>query len=273
MTNSPLIIVLDIDGTIIGNISPQASLFDLQQQIKTDPNKAAKLNLVDVKSLRYKLSNGIIRPHVKHFITNTKAEYFIYTASSNEWANFLVPHIESVLGVKFNRPLMTRNHCDLSPNATQKSKAKIDKIVFNCLKKKYKDNHPSFESVKNNMLIIDNNPEVYNAKDLESTVVCSSYTFLYPENVPAKLNEETFSNYKHLIETKAETHRDFEYEFYKIYVDTIKYLDRYNNKSRSDRFFYLLTNILNTRFKNNQTLSHRDVRYISKYISSNEIHK
>jgi hypothetical protein len=271
MTNSPpLIIVLDIDGTIIGNISPQASLFDLQQQIKSDKQGFSKINLIDVKGLRHKLNNGIIRPHLKHFINNTKAEFFIYTASSNDWANFLVPHIENVLGIKFNRPLMTRNHCELEPNVKQKSKSKIDKIVFNSLKKKYKDSHPTFEQVQNNMLIIDNNPDVYSAKDLESTIVCSSYTFLYPENVPAKLNEETFNNYKHLIETKAENHRDFEYEFYKIYVDTIKYLDKYNNKSKADKFFYLLTNILNTRFKNNQSLSHRDIRYISKYISNNE---
>ena len=83
-------LVIDIDGTMIGNVATQRMLFAMAKD---------KFNVGKIP----------MRPHFIKFVkTHPDAELFIYTASVSDWAEFLISHIESKYDIKFNRPLFSR---------------------------------------------------------------------------------------------------------------------------------------------------------------------
>ena len=132
----PLIIVLDMDGTIIGDIRPQLQLVELHKSLKSQDKR---VNVLNVKDFQSRLRSGIVRPHLSKFIKklkeyNNNIEFFIYTASEKKWAHFLVPHIEKAVGVKFNRPIFTRDDC--TPDY-KKTVSNIIGGILKSLKKKY----------------------------------------------------------------------------------------------------------------------------------------
>lgn len=110
MSDRHIAIVIDIDGTILGDISPQV----IEWQMISDYNKSSmryfKKYLIDV------LRDYLIRPGLSTFLTDFKeshgnnVHFFVYTASEHKWAMFLTPCIEAALGIQFKRPIFTRNH-------------------------------------------------------------------------------------------------------------------------------------------------------------------
>ena len=115
MNVEPIVFLIDLDGTMIGDITPQLDEYYLIKDINM------RLKKIDGKEIRYKnkilqeeLNKYIIRKYLKNFIKKTREydniELFIYTASFDKWAKFIIPQLEKVLGYKFNRPLLTRNH-------------------------------------------------------------------------------------------------------------------------------------------------------------------
>jgi hypothetical protein len=59
LAEKPLIFVIDIDGTIIGDIRPQVMLYEINMAIK---KKDKKQNIFNTKDFQNKLKSGIIRP-------------------------------------------------------------------------------------------------------------------------------------------------------------------------------------------------------------------
>ena len=113
--SAPYIIVFDVDGTLIGDIRPQLVLYELYSALKTKDVKTAN-KFLKASDFRMKLNQGILRPHVGKFIkkmqqTYDNIEFYIYTASEKGWAQFLIPHLENCLNIKFKRPLLTRENC------------------------------------------------------------------------------------------------------------------------------------------------------------------
>jgi hypothetical protein len=104
-----LAIVIDIDGTIIGDIVPQVIEYDILNKYNKNGIRYFKKFLTDL------LKTELIRPGLVSFIQNISKEnnnvhFFIFTASDHKWANFLVPCIEAALNIKFSRPIFTRKH-------------------------------------------------------------------------------------------------------------------------------------------------------------------
>jgi hypothetical protein len=151
---TPLIVLIDIDGTLIGDISTQVLEWEIISQIDKRKLKQYKSNV------QVYLSNGLIRPHFSDFINSIKSryshvEFFVYTASDDKWANFLVPCIEKTLNISINRPIFSRKHCILQSGVLCKSFARVAPFITTRLKKVYTGLQQ--KTVLKNMFIVDNN--------------------------------------------------------------------------------------------------------------------
>lgn len=176
----PLFIVLDIDGTIIGDISLQVCEWEILS--KFHPKKLRQLRL----SIIQQLQSGMLRSGLSDFLSHIKKEYehtefLLYTASEEKWAQFLIPCIEAACGFKFGRPVFTRKDCvHVSRNIT-KSLSKISSKLL----KTYKSRYPSLKNTKSivkNMIMIDNN-NLLCSKEVNRCIECPTYNFMLPYNV------------------------------------------------------------------------------------------
>lgn len=179
-SQDPLFIVLDIDGTIIGDISLQVCEWEILRRFH--PKKLRQLR----QSIIQQLQSGMMRSGLADFLSLIKKEYehtefLLYTASEEKWAQFLIPCIESACGFKFGRPIFTRKDCvHVSRNIT-KSLSKISGKVM----KSYKSRYPTLKNTKaivKNMIMIDNN-NLLCSKEVNRCIECPTYNFMYPYNV------------------------------------------------------------------------------------------
>lgn len=276
ISEKPLIIIIDIDGTIIGDIRPQVMLYEINAAIRKIDKK---INIFNNKDFQEKLQNGIIRPYFIKFIKkikeqNQNIEYFIYTASEKQWATFLISHIEKNMNIKINKPIFTRDHCNNINQNIQKSTLKIIPIIIKTLKKKYgllKQN-----DIENRILIIEN-ANVYEQSDIPKIVICQTYDFKFPENLPAVITESIFNNYsqiiikninKYIIFPYVTNYIEFQHIYYTYYVQYISSIMKSNTIQLQDKFFLYLTNIIIykhiSRFTPN-TISYIKTKITSKY--------
>jgi hypothetical protein len=163
----PLVFIIDLDGTLIGNIEPQvcySSILVYLNKYNYDDNKLPDNIKTEIFNA---LSNGLARPHFKEFYETTKQkhpdrEFFIYTSSSKDWANYIVECFEELHNIKFNRPIFTREHCDSNNN---KSIRMINSHIIEVLQNPKDINY----------IIIDDNECIYNINDRNKLIVCPTY--------------------------------------------------------------------------------------------------
>lgn len=252
---SPLVIVLDLDGTIIGDITPQIISFDLAKALKA----AGAKHIHDTSDFKSKLKSGLVRPFFDSFIKSLNAshipyEFYIYTASEKTWAEHVVKHIESAYNIKFNRPIFARQYCiyDVKDREYKKSIALIRPTLLRALKKKYSVTF-SKQDIANNLIVIDNN-NVYHPSDHRSLLVCSTYNFRVPENVVSYIKPDTYRVYYQSIHsvlkkyipnlTLTSDYYTFQKEFYTYYVSYIETQLRNNNKYIQDKLWLYLKDII-----------------------------
>jgi len=180
MTNpEPFIYVLDIDGTVIGDITYQVAEWEILKLVDPRKLKVFKQNLID------HLRSGLLRPQLADFIMhlktiNSNSEFFMYTASDDKWAQFLVPCIEAACNVKFARPIFSRKHCIFTGHRCMKSLSKISNAVYNKVKSKMGFKKPAH--VLEHMILIDNN-NVLLDKEARRGIICPSYNYKQPYDV------------------------------------------------------------------------------------------
>lgn len=134
----PIVVLLDLDGTVVGEVEGLVHERELLSHLGLPASSAL---------LQDDLSSGkIVRPGFAQFVRDAKAahpniEFFVYTASSPEWAHVLVPHIEAACGVRLNRPILTRTECLFHRDTMQcrKSLRHIDHLVTDALRPRYPD--------------------------------------------------------------------------------------------------------------------------------------
>lgn len=171
----PCIYTIDIDGTLIGDITYHVAEWEMLSKYDRKKLKTFKTQLIQ------SLQNGLLRPHVADFITHIKAnnnrcEFFLYTASDDKWAQFLVPCIEAACGCKFARPIFSRKHCLIIDKSIKKSLMNISTAVFNKLKNNSTLNLRKPTQVYDNMILIDNN-KVLLDKEQRKCIICPSYDY------------------------------------------------------------------------------------------------
>lgn len=192
----PVIIIFDIDKTIIGNISHCVSETEVVRMLYKTCIKGKDLSMKcpnhDLVDLQDELNDGLLRPNARDFLTYCQKrfkhlEVFFYTNSTYEWTNtVLVREIEKALKFKTNRPLFTREDSLLN---YEKSITNIYPLIQKSLAKKY----PLFKDVKNaqkvfseQMFFIDDIKD--NVHDFTSRqIVCPEYNFYPYYDIPEKI--------------------------------------------------------------------------------------
>lgn len=259
---STLVIVLDLDGTIIGDIRYQLQAYDL---LKTIQKPARQL---DISS---RLKNGLVRPGFDKFVQDMKTynvELFVYTASEKTWALQIVGLIEKLYSFKFNRPIFTRNECTniQGENVLKKNLKCIKPMIIKSLKKK----HPNI-NLNNRLMMIDNS-NVFYPEDMDSVLKCKTYNFKFPENLPSFIDFDTFTKYRErILELIKMPHmptnyHDFQRIFYIAYANLLNTVVHDNDKECIDRFWYNLASIMIQ--KNIRVFTPKVVGYLNRKLGS-----
>lgn len=180
----PIVIFLDIDGTLIGDISPQVCEWEILTKVDRSKLPRFKQSLIDT------LSNGLLRPHIAEFLMNVKkkyecVEFFVYTASNTAWANFLVPCIEKAIGINFQRPVFARNNCLIRRSEFLKSLDCVMPVVVRKLRPIYP--MVSVKALKSRVAIVDNNNVLVKSEE-HRCIKCPTYNFVYHYDVLSKLD-------------------------------------------------------------------------------------
>ena len=172
----PFIILLDLDHTIQGNIQPQLDEYNFIAYLNEKTGSKLKQNR---DQLKRDFMKGLLRPHFRTFINKMKSrfpnvEFFVYTASDDHWAKYVIKILEEVSLIRFNKRIFSRSDCifDHKANHYIKSIDKIRQELFKLLKSKYK--LTSIDQTQHTLLI-DNN-FVLNKNEAHLLVKCPSYT-------------------------------------------------------------------------------------------------
>ncbi len=261
MQINPLVLIIDIDGTLIGNIIPQVILNELKNN--KVPIKFNNKDLFD------RFDHGLARPYFDTFIKQLRLripyiEIFIYTACDDKWGVFVSNQLEKYYSIKINRPIFTRKYCLIKDNSIKKSLKIIMPYVKRNLQRKYGKNI----NLKDKMLVIDNS-KVYDHEDYKHLLLCPTYDYTYLENLPALINENVFLRNKTLIgenlariipniQNNINTYKDFEKIFYAYYL---KYLEVQNK----DKFWLYLIKLIE--IKNISNFTPKAVAYINRKLS------
>jgi len=179
------VFIIDLDGTIIGDCIYQAEIYKIALIL----NKLKiKIRINDILEECYKEKTRLIRPYFKFFIEKM-SEYFpssyfyIYTASEKKWAEKEILIIEKVLKIKFNRPIFTRNDCEI---VVKDDKIDIKKSV-DMIKKRIKIKNPEILIIDDNDVYIDNNEKLIKCKVYNYKYFCNYWDYIPIEKINNKI--------------------------------------------------------------------------------------
>jgi hypothetical protein len=268
----PLVILIDLDGTIIGDITPQIMSYELTKALKTANVKYS----FDIADFKAKLKTGLVRPYFDTFIkalttTIPNVEFFVYTASEKSWAEFVIKNIEQSMNIKFNRPIFTRNFCINQDRQYKKSLQFIFPTLLKCFKKKYGVMF-SKKDLSSNILIIDNN-NVYQPQEHKHLIVCPSYNYRIPENIVCNIKANTFKTQHTLITSvlkkyipinSTNDYNMFQKDFYLFYVTFLEQVIKNNLRYANDKFWLHLKDVIIS--QNIQRFDERNVKYITNVL-------
>ena len=103
---TPIVILLDLDNTIQGDISHQLQEYNLLELMRNNVPGCSKLRQ-NKKDVMNDMRKGLLRPYFKRFIIKMKqrfpnVEFFVYTASESNWAHYIIKIIEQTLELNLN---------------------------------------------------------------------------------------------------------------------------------------------------------------------------
>lgn len=227
-TQAPYVILIDLDGTIQGDVTPQLREYNLIKNLKL------KISLR--KSHRNDYIKGLLRPYFTDFIKLIKTKYddkvelFIYTASDKTWAHYVVPIIESIIGFKFNRPIFTRDNCNIGTSDKTKSIKHVKGHIIKSLQPKYGKNIITEETLSDRIFLIDNNHVLEETQRLIKCYTYDKAIFInILRNIPETVIKKRYIEMgDYLLNTKCSS----EWMMRKhIYDDAFKQYIHYENKN------------------------------------------
>lgn len=177
MAPSPIIFLLDMDGTIVGDATLQLCQADINKALGVP----FKFNVT-----------GLVRPHLESFLKTMKgesAEFFVYTAADPAWAACVIQAVEKDIGFKFNRPIFARPACIKTTNGYKKSISKVLPRVRTALKKRY-----ALAELERRVVLVDNNKTIVPEHD-SRFIMCPTYDAFSPRDVLAKLEHAAISEH------------------------------------------------------------------------------
>ena len=194
---NPIVFLLDLDGTLQGNVIPQLDERTLIHKLNAKINHGKKARFAS-SHLIDDFKKGLLRPNVASALQNIKksnphVEFYVYTASAHDWAHFLLPILEKAAfgGVFFNRPFFTRNQCDM--HTGMKSIAKVRPLVEKDLSRKYK------RSVKVQHIYLVDNTRVLHSSESNHLIHCPTYNYTVIPDPIRQFNKQFFETHYDLI--------------------------------------------------------------------------
>ena len=251
--NQPIVFLLDFDGTMQGNIQPQIKEYSLI----TEMNKI----IMNKKKIKYNneflqrdILAGLMRPDLKTSLLKMKQrhpniEFFIYTASQDEWANFILPKFCQYLNDKhqlINKPFFTRRHC--LNNGAMKSIKKIKKEIQSSLHNKYltkRDSKLEIESI----YLVDNN-HVLSRQESANLIYCPTYDYTMSIDLIRNFDKDIIIKYyKEISEiifegVEVNSYIEFLYKYYEILYKNILSDDKSNKNKLQDNYWSLFANVV-----------------------------
>jgi len=179
------VFIIDLDGTIIGDCIYQAEIYKISLIL----NKLKiKIKINEILEDCYKEKTKLIRPYFKLFIEKMREYYpnsyfYIYTASQKNWAEKELMIIEKVLKIKFNRPIFTRNNCQII-----KKDDKIDiRKSIESIKKKIKIRNPEILIIDDNDVYMDNNDKLIKCNYYNYKYFCNYWDYIPIDKITNKI--------------------------------------------------------------------------------------
>lgn len=268
----PLIVLIDLDGTIIGDVGPQVCEWEIIS--KYAPGKLKSFR----KNLKTHFQQGLLRPHFTTFLDYIKhrhptTEYYVYTASEEKWANVIIPCIEQEFGIKFNRPIFNRSHCQIVDNIYKKSPESIMPQIIRGLKKSYQISHHT----KYNLIMIDNYNVMMEDED-DILIKCPTYEYICTIDVLRNIDEDVIQEHYVEISKALEAYKMFpaEENVMKMSYDKFKalyytHLAKQTKRAlklnaKQDNFWKIIADLLTK--KSSLDLSPKGIKHINTKLLS-----
>jgi hypothetical protein len=205
-----LALVLDIDGTIIGNIAIQRLIYYIC--------KIMKINYVPKRIP--------LRPYFKEFIKKYKdrenLHFYIYTGNESSWAEIVVSYIEKECDVKFERPIL--NKTIWTGNEYYKSLSFIKPIINKKIKGKY------------DILMIDN-ASFFHESDLSNVKLCPTYHTLVNIDISSIISKADYNKYYEEIYDILMMNLHCAPRSYSEFIEVCKSFNKRIPKSHNDVFW------------------------------------
>jgi len=138
----------------------------------------------------------------------TPIELFVYTASDDGWARFIIPCVEAAIGARFNRPLFMRSHCLTRPGSGElrKSISQLAPKLMRALRPRY----PLLleqGQLADRIMLVDNTPGVLvDPNENARLLVCPTYDYQCVHDVIGRLPVGTITSRPALIATVLARH-------------------------------------------------------------------
>ena len=261
----PIVLLLDLDRTMIGNISPQSEEHYILNSINIE------LQSLDKKKLRMTNINdelkNINKKYLDKFLKLTKnynnLEVFVYTASDDKWAKYVIPKLEKIVDFKFNKPLLTRNNIIKKNNQFKKSLRLVKSQIFKSLKRKYGLKNENelkyimlFDDIKNNL--------IEKKYQILSPIYNKINQIDYLRNIPKHVIKTYYPVIENILNIKhSSTLEGFYSKYYKFLNIRYTYAENNNKKFDNDKYWKKVGLILKNNL-DNSNLSFKNLLVLLK---------
>ena len=272
-SNEPLVMLIDLDGTLQGNISPQLIEYDLINRINSIITSKSSNIKYSLKNLYSDFTSGLLRPFVQEAFLSLKKthpyiEFFIYTASSDEWAHFILDQINKFFFGKkgiINKPYFTRKHLT---EYGIKSISKIRPNIIHSLRKKYPN------AKFNQIYLIDNN-FVLSPSEMNKLIYCPTYDYKVVINPLRLLTEDVKNKYynsisEYLLKESSKNSMELYKKFYKNAFKDLEVAEKNNKIYLNDNYWQSFALIVNKNKLNSPKNIHKMIIQLQElYMTKN----
>ncbi len=238
-----IIFIIDLDNTIIGNCIYQLQLFHKVELMKK--YNSPRINIKKILQPQYNEKIKLLRPNFIYFMNkmkelyNTNVSFYIYTASTYNWANFQINLIEKENNIKFNRPIFARNYCTINNKY-------LKDVNENIFKKSITKILPKIKNSKDSDIIIIDDSDVYlnykeyhiQCKEYKYTVFNDIKSFI-PDYMSNDIINGMYCPYNHndcSVKNKL--------RLYKWLYKTLLKINNKNEEYKNDKFWINLANAI-----------------------------
>lgn len=218
----------------------------------------SKFNIWTPENVPY----GFFRPGLKESLHEIKrmfptAEFFIYSLGTKNYVHSIIEYLEKYTGLKFNRPLFTREDSSITPESTYlKDIHGYENDIFKSLIAKYplcKDEKVQQKIMNERTIIIDDSP-VWGGD--YRFVQCKSYTYTPIAEIDHKILNMIYKN-----------------SMLKTFINSSKYVDilpDFDDNQTFDSYMLDYHLVLFNMYKNNVTNNNQQLNddFFPKFVKA-----